>query len=349
MHIGNMLDTIVIRADADARIGSGHLMRCLTLAQGWYAKGGKIVIVTNCKDKNLVRHVAVANTPVAKIEQPHPNPMDLERTRGILKSHYGAWVVLDGYHFDSEYQERIKSLGHRLLVIDDMAHLEKYFADIILNQNIDAERLEYEVERGTRLLLGMRYVLLRPEFKAQTVSTSKNPETARKLLITLGGGDFDNQAAKVIKAVEAVKIDGLEVVLVVGPANIHLKQLQTMVQASAVSIHLEINTTRMAELMAWADIAITGGGATCWELAYLGLPALVIILAENQVAVANGLDERGAVINLGWHHDLTAPGIAEAIEYLLLNAVKRKKMAASGRKLVDGNGTERVLKYLMER
>jgi UDP-2,4-diacetamido-2,4,6-trideoxy-beta-L-altropyranose hydrolase len=323
-------------------------MRCLTLAKGWHAKGGKIVIATNCKDQNLTRHLAAANMPVAKIEHPHPNPMDWDLTSGILNSHPGAWVVLDGYHFDSEYQDRIKSGGHRLLAIDDAAHLDKYFADIILNQNINAEQLQYAVEQGARLLLGLRYVLLRPEFIEQSVSLPKSSETARKLLVTLGGGDFENQTLKVIKAVEAVKIDGLEVVIVVGPANPHLKQLQTLVKNSKIPIQLKVNTTRMAELMTWADMAVTGGGGTCWELACIGLPALVIVLAENQYAVANALDERGAVINLGWHHDLSIDKIVQALEYLLLNAAKRKKMAEISRKLVDGKGTERVLRYLIE-
>jgi UDP-2,4-diacetamido-2,4,6-trideoxy-beta-L-altropyranose hydrolase len=318
------------------------------LAQGWHAKGGNIVIATNCNDKNLRRHLAAIKTPITKIEHPHPRSMDWDLTSKILKSHPGAWVVLDGYHFDSKYQKRVKNLGHRLLAIDDSAHLHKYFADIILNQNINAGQLQYNVDQGTRLLLGLRYVLLRPEFKKQNVSVSKCSGTARKVLVTLGGGDVDNLTLKVIKAIEAVKIDGIETVAVAGPANPHLKQLQAFVQASRIPVHLKVDTTRMAELMAWADIAVTGGGTTCWELAYLGLPAIVIILAENQAAVANGLDERGAVTNLGWRHDLTQDRIAKAIEYLLLNSAKRKKMSAIGPKLVDGNGTQRVLKILRE-
>ena len=228
------------------------------------------------------------------------------------------------------------------------AHLDKYFADIILNQNINAERLHYEVEGSARLLLGLRYVLMRPEFKKQIGSVSKHGEIARKVLVTLGGGDLDNQTLKIIRAIERVNIDGLEVVVVVGPANPHLKQLQSQIRVSKIPIHLKINTTRMAELMVWADIAVTGGGTTCWELACLGLPALVVILAENQAAVANGLDERGSVVNLGWHHDLSPDRIAKAIESLLLDAAKRKKMSAVGRELVDGNGTERVVQILME-
>ena len=105
----------------------------------------------------------------------------------------------------------------------------------------------------------------------------------------------------------------------------------------------------MAELMTWADVAVTAGGGTCWELAFMGVPALVIILAENQRTVAEGLDERGAVINLGWHRDSSPVRIAQALENLLLNAAKREKMAEISRKLVDGKGTERVLSNLIQK
>ena len=343
-----MLNTLVVRTDADSKIGTGHLMRCFTLAQGWQARDGKVVIATNCHNGNLTRHLEAANLCIAAIEQPHPNPIDWDRTSEILNSNPGAWVVLDGYHFDSGYQNRIKNCGHRLLAIDDTAHLDKYFADIVLNQNINAERLNYNVEPRARLLLGLRYALLRPEFVKQSIEVLKTPKLACKILVTLGGGDFDNQTLKVIKAIEAVKINGLEAVVVVGFANPHLKQLQATIKDSSVPIHLKVNTTRMAELMTWADMAVTAGGSTCWELACMGLPALVIILAENQQAVAKGLEERGAVINLGWHHNLTPIKIAQALEGLLLNTVKREKMSEISRKLVDGKGTERVLNNLMQ-
>jgi UDP-2,4-diacetamido-2,4,6-trideoxy-beta-L-altropyranose hydrolase len=343
-----MLNTIVVRTDADSQIGTGHLMRCFSLAQGWQARGGKVVIATNCNNDNLTRHLEAANMPIAAIERPHPNPMDWDRTCEILKSHPDAWVVLDGYHFDAGYQGKIKSCGHRLMAIDDTAHLDKYFADIVLNQNINADRLNYTAEPRTRLLLGLRYVLLRPEFIEQSVTVPKSSKIARKLLVTLGGGDFDNQTLKVIKAIEEVKIDGLEAVIVVGPANPHLKQLQAIIKDSRVPIHLKVNTTHMAELMTWADMAVTAGGSTCWELACMGLPALVIILAENQQAVAKGLEEREAIINLGWHHNLSPVRIAKALENLLLNAARRGKMAEISRKLIDGKGTERVLSELIQ-
>jgi spore coat polysaccharide biosynthesis predicted glycosyltransferase SpsG len=235
-----------------------------------------------------------------------------------------------------------------LLVIDDTAHLNKYHADIILNQNINAEQLRYPVDRRTRLLLGLRYLLLRPEFAKQPVWVSESPENARRLLVTLGGADFDNQTMRVINAIEEINIDGLEAKIVVGPANRHLKELQTRVKRSKIPIQLKVNTSRMAVLMSWADLAITAGGSTCWELACIGLPALVIILTENQMAVAKGLHEKGAVTNLGWYHDLSTDQIAQAVEHLLLNAAKRKKMAAVSRKLVDGRGTARVLRNLIE-
>ena len=339
---------MIIRTDADSRIGIGHLMRCLTLAHGWQARGGKIVFATNCIERHLLLHLAAANVSVERIDDPHPNPKDWVRTSGILNSHPDAWVVLDGYHFDSTYQARIKRQNHKLLAIDDAAHLSEYHADIILNQNINAEQLQYPVERHTRLLLGLRYVLLRPEFVEKSVLISESPQDARRLLVTLGGADLNNQTMKVINAIDKINIDGLEAKIVVGPANPHLRELQSRAKGAKTPIQLEINSSQMANLMNWADLVITAGGGTCWELACMGRPALVIILAENQKAVANGLHEMGAVTNLGWYHDLSTGQIAQAVEHLLLNAAKRKKMAAISRQLVDGKGTARVLRNLIE-
>jgi UDP-2,4-diacetamido-2,4,6-trideoxy-beta-L-altropyranose hydrolase len=343
-----MIATLIIRTDADSSIGIGHLMRCLTLARGWQARGGQVVLITNCKEDILRRHLDGAGIPITPIEYPYPHPMDWARTYEVLKSHPDAWVVLDGYHFDSVYQSMISGCGHRLMAIDDSAHLDKYFAEIVLNQNIHADQLNYSVEPDTRLLLGLRYVLLRSEFVEQSKMIHNTSKVARKILVTLGGGDQTNKTLSVIKAIEMLKIKGLEAMIVVGPVNPHLGQLQTTINNSSVPIQLEVNTTRMAEWMSWADLSVTGGGSTCWELVSIGLPALVIIQAENQWGVANGLEEKGAVVNLGWHHELSIDRIAQALENLLLNVAKRKKMSEMSRMLVDGKGTERVISNLIE-
>ena len=341
-----MIPNLIIRTDANSQIGTGHLMRCLALAQSWRSRGGKVVFVTTCSHEDLLRQIRAEKIQIVRVEHAHPNPADWEQTHRILYSNSAAWVVLDGYHFDSGYQNKIKKIGSQLMVIDDMAHINKYYADIILNQNINAGRLNYNVESCTRLILGPQYALLRPEFTKRD-RMRPTAQVARKLLITLGGADPDNKTLKVMQAVQQTNIDDLEVVVVIGSANPNRQLLQSVGHASQIPFRLVVNTTEMAELMAWADLSISAGGSTCLELAHMGVPTLCVILAENQRLLAEGLSEAGAAINLGWYRDLRPLKIAHSLERLALAAGVREDMAQQGRNLVDGKGTERVLLALV--
>lgn len=342
-----MIPSLIIRTDANSHIGTGHLMRCLTLAQSWRSRGGKVVFVTTCSNEDLLGQLRAGKIQIVRVTHAHPNPADWEQTHRILDSNSAAWVVLDGYHFDSGYQKKIKKIGSQLMVIDDMAHIDKYYADIILNQNINAGRLNYSVESCTRLILGPQYALLRPEFTKRSDKMRPTPQVARKLLITLGGADPDNKTLKVMQAVQQTNIDDLEVVVVIGSANPYRQLLQSVGHASQIPFRLIFNTTEMAELMAWADLSISAGGSTCLELAHMGVPTLCVILAENQRLLVEGLAEAGAAINLGWYRDLPTLKIVQSLESLALAAGVREDMTQQGRNLVDGKGTERVLLALV--
>ncbi len=341
-----MIKQVIIRADATERTGTGHLMRCLALAQTLRAVGVDVTFISACKSKSLHQRILDEGFQVALLERPYPDPADWSATARVLQSHQNAWVVLDGYHFDASYQQSIKEAGHRLLVIDDTAHLNQYCCDILLNQNINAEQLHYAPDRDARLLFGPRYALLRPEFLNRTSWKRKTPDVARKLLVSLGGEDSDNQTLKVIQAVQLANVDGLEAIIVVGSANPHVKMLQTECRKSQAPIHLIHNALDMAELMSAADMAVSAGGSTCWELAFMGLPALVIILADNQRLVAEGLKEAGVALNLGWYESLSPLNISKALEKLAFGPDVREEMAGRGRKLVDGKGTKRVLREM---
>jgi spore coat polysaccharide biosynthesis predicted glycosyltransferase SpsG len=233
------------------------------------------------------------------------------------------------------------------LVIDDMAHLDHYEADIVLNQNINAENLSYSTASFTRRFLGNRFILLRPEFVDRLTIKRKSPKVASRLLVTLGGGDPDNLTLKVMQALEKINIDGFEALIVVGSTNPHLQQLQIESSRSKLSMQIIDNVHNMAEPMVWADFAVSAGGSTCWELAYMGVPALVITMADNQLAVVGGLEKAGVVVNLGWHHNLSPAKILRAVQNLAMDTDKRSQMKRCGRALADGNGTQRVLTGMM--
>jgi UDP-2,4-diacetamido-2,4,6-trideoxy-beta-L-altropyranose hydrolase len=341
-----MKESVIVRVDADTRIGTGHVMRCLALAQAWHDIGARVVCVTACRNEWLLLQLREAGFELHLLAHPYPHPVDWEITSQVLAAHSDAWVVLDGYHFDSAYQRRIKAAGHRLLAIDDTAHLDHYDADLVLNQNIHAEQLPYRRGSSTRLLLGTKYVLLRSEFQDWRGWQRDIPAKARKVLVTLGGSDYENDTLKVAGALRGMKVDGLEYVVVVGATNPHYPGLRSTVRRWKCAPRVVRNVSNMSELMAWADVAVSGAGSTCWELAFMGLPSIALVLAENQWPLSEGLDAMGVVINLGWGGDISPHDIAQALTRLLVAEDRRREMANRGRQLVDGLGSGRVLKHV---
>ncbi len=337
---------LLIRADASTNIGSGHVMRCLALSEAWQATGGRAVFMSHCQSDMLIQRMNLAGTDYIALGEPHPAPADLGQTLDCLEEQHADWLVLDGYHFDPAYQQAVRAAGYRLLVIDDMAHWPIYYADILLNQNLGAEKLKYNCGQDTTLLLGSRNVLLRQEFLSWRGWQREVPIMARKVLVTMGGGDPDNVTLKIIHALERVQVDGLETVVVVGNSNPHREALQMELRKVRSKIRLEYNGPNMPELMAWADVAITGGGSTCWELLFMGLPSLVLVLAENQRTIADNLDEAGLSINLGWHEDVGASRIAHVASRLVSSQELRRNMAWRGQAMIDGLGKNRVVREM---
>jgi len=339
---------LLIRADANAQIGIGHVMRCLALAQAWQDAGGHATFVMATEAAALEARLRSERMGIVYLSTLPGGAKDAIQTRQLARQKDASWVVVDGYHFGGDYQQTIKDSVLRLLFVDDNGHAEYYFADIVLNQNLHAHESMY-VNRGSypQLLLGSRYVLLRRDFLKWRGWKREIPEVARKILVTLGGGDPENQTLKVMQALQQVEVDGLEAVVVIGASNPHFRELQSTIRNSQFAIRLAQNVSDMPDLMAWADIAIAAGGSTVWELAFMGLPSLVLILADNQRPVANRLDSLGVSVNLGSHRKGSSAKITQAVTQLLEAPERRAEMAQQGRGLVDGRGVARVLESLI--
>lgn len=334
---------LIIRADASPWMGTGHLMRSLALAQAWQDQGGKVVFITACESSTLQQRLLNEGFQVVSLEKSHPDPCDWEYTSRILAEHPSSWVALDGYHFDSIYQRWIEQANHPFLVIDDMAHLDHYYASIVLNQNPYSKNLQYSSEPHTRLLLGTKYALLRREFWQWQGWQRPVPRVARKVLVTMGGSDPENVTLKVIQALQRLDINGIEARVIVGGSNPHYKILKSVVQSSQIPIHIAYNVADMASIMAWADVAISAGGGTLWELAFMRLPSLILTIAENQELIVAELDRTGAIVNLGWHGDISVMEISRRLHWLMWDVEARVKMTDLGRQLIDGIGPKRVI------
>ena len=344
---------LVVRADAGAHLGTGHLMRCLALAQAWIAEGGKVTFLSCCESPALRRRVTREGARFVPLAAAHPDPTDWQATLRLIRKLKPDWLVIDGYHFDPEYQKAARAAGVRVLVVDDMAHWPKCHADILLNQNLGAEKLQYHCDRDTELLLGTQYVLMRTEFLKWRGRQREIPREARKVLVTMGGSDPDNVSLKVVRALEHVPMDRLEVVVVLGASNPHGESLRAAIRSPEFKAHnhkvrLQSSSLNMPELMAWADVAVTAGGGTCWELAFMGVPSLVLALAANQRPTARALAARRAAKSLGTSERLSTTAVVRALVRLLQDASLREAMSGRGRRFVDGYGADRVLMTMLD-
>jgi UDP-2,4-diacetamido-2,4,6-trideoxy-beta-L-altropyranose hydrolase len=342
--------TVCFRADADARIGTGHLMRCLALAQALQDAGGTAVLLTACRLQDLNTRFIVEGTRVGSLSAAPGSDQDARETCAMARRLGAGWVVLDGYHFSGAFQRQVRRDGLRVLAIDDYGHAEHYAADLVLNQNLHAREGLYQARQPyTELLLGTRFALLRREFSKWHGWERKVPEMARKVLVTLGGSDPDGVTLKVVEALGKIRVPGLEAVVVVGGGNPWRSELEAAARRVDCTIDLRVNVTDMPGLMAWADVAVAAGGTTTWERALMGLPSLVIILADNQQELAEATEQAGLGRSLGWHERVSVPALAASLNEMLADASGRAAMARKGPELVDGLGAARIAASLAQR
>jgi len=330
---------LFIRADASSTIGTGHFMRCLALAQFWRDHQGQVTFVGQYPDA-LARRLEPEEISIHRIRAVHPDPADAEETLKLIPPH--APVVLDGYHFDEAYQHLMIREGRRVLVIDDTGHLEGYAGHALLNQNINAEDVIYNRAPDTRLL-GTSYVLLGRAFRRRRDERDRaQPDIAKNLLITMGGADPNNDTLRLLNALAATDGVDLSIRVVAGAANAHIPQLQEFCDRHDNRYELIIDTDDMSKLMAWAHIAVAASGSSCWELAYLGVPSILVSIASNQIAIGKGMESRGAVVYTGHSEDVDWSLVAESTLSLAHDSQRRNDLKTAAIALVDGKGVERV-------
>jgi UDP-2,4-diacetamido-2,4,6-trideoxy-beta-L-altropyranose hydrolase len=337
---------LLIRADAGVAIGTGHVMRCLALAQAWQDAGGRAVFAMAEWTPAVLERLRRENIQVTQFEV-SSLVSDAQQVMAFAEHHAASWVVVDGYRFDEDYHRTLKVAGLKVLLMDDLGRLSHYWADVVLNQNVHAEETSYRNrETYTRLLLGARYALLRREFTAQPVWQREIPDVARRVLVTMGGSDPDNATLRIVQAVRELAAEDIEVRVIVGGSNPHMESLERAVQSDRDRVQLLRDVTDMPQSMMWADLAVANAGTISWELCFFGLPAIVVDLAENQRLVAQGLDVRGAAVHVRSLIGLSAVEIAQHISLLLKNRAARTKLSEHARKLVDGKGTARTVLVL---
>lgn len=338
---------LLIRADANVAIGTGHVMRCLALAQAWQEAGGSVLFGAVETTPSLRRRLQAEGIEIKPLGAEPGGREDARATLKIVNAVRADWIVVDGYQFGANYQRAIKSSSCKLLFVDDNGHAADYCADVVLNQNAHAnESLYIKREPYTHLLLGPHYAMLRREFWACWEWQREIRETGTRVLIAMGGTDPESLTQRIIEALENVHELRLEVLAIVGGSNPHLAEIESVSARSRHSIRVARDATNMPSLMAWADMAISAAGSICWEFCALALPALLTAVASNQVAAADTLQRMGAAKIFSSGQAFCPEEFAREVTDLITSSSERRSLSQRARTLVDTRGAARVVDTL---
>ncbi len=337
-----MKPKLVIRADASGRMGTGHIMRCIALAQAWQDMGGEVSLLARELPAALADRVAREGIVLIA---PRLDHSDVDDT--CTAAAEADWVVIDGYQFDTVFADRVSSSAKHTLFVDDLGQLDHYAASLVLNQNITADSSTYANQAThTQLLLGGRYALLRREFRC--TATRRDAATPiERVLVTLGGSDPDNVTTKVIDAL--LLLPHIHAKVIVGAANPRREELARHCLQAGGRIELLPPVENMVPLMDEAQLAISAGGTSVLELASRGLPTLLIAIADNQLAICETMRDRGVMAYAGWHTDVSPAALALALDEFTSEAAipQRAQFIERGLELVDGQGAIRVAREML--
>lgn len=338
---------LLIRADASAEIGTGHIYRCLALAQGWQDCGGVAAFLTRDLPMTLGQRLKREGFQVWPLQAEIGTAEDAQETSIQARKLGASWVVLDGYRFDAAFQKVLKVAEVKTLLIDDEGSLGPYEVAAVLNQNPSARPEWYPQTYGRpALLLGTRYALLRREFLVQKSVRRREMGPAKLLVVSFGGADPAQLTEKVIEAIPSLKDSGLTIEVVVGGANLRSQEIARQITLLGPTVKLCQAVEDMGTVWSRADLALIAAGSTCWEICHAGVPGIVISAATNQLPLASHMESLGAAMNLGWHQEVGADQIVAGVRSLAADAERRWSMTQSAQRVVDGLGASRVAEHL---
>jgi UDP-2,4-diacetamido-2,4,6-trideoxy-beta-L-altropyranose hydrolase len=357
------MTSVAFRVDASHAIGTGHVFRCLTLAGALARRGATCRFVCRALPGALTGLIEAEGYKVHVLPAPVgeagsgdgyaawlgvDRERDAEETAAALADGVD-WLVVDHYALDEAWEARLRKVAPRLLVIDDLAD-RRHDCDILLDQQaVDAMADRYRglLADDCTALLGPRYALLRPDFaRRRQEGLRDRAAPVERLLVFFSGADTPNLGLRTIEALDSLAPGRLAVDVVVGLANPHAAVLAAAA-AGRPWLELHPGDSDMSALMARADLMIGGAGTTIWERCALGLPAIAVAMADNQLPGAVHVARTGAMLFLGDAAAADGPAIGAALRTLLASPWLRAHMAAQAAALVDGRGADRVAAIML--
>ncbi|HIC44401.1 MAG TPA: UDP-2,4-diacetamido-2,4,6-trideoxy-beta-L-altropyranose hydrolase [Sulfurimonas sp.] len=361
MTMYNQSILILIRTDASLKIGSGHVMRCLSLAEALRDSGAEVRFVCRAHPGNLNDVIGKKEFKVHELSAPDldegrehytevaedytrwfnvTQEQDATETLDVLNGERPDWLIIDHYGLDCDWENRLRPHVRKLMVIDDLAN-RQHDCDLLLDQNYFRDgqnRYNGLVPLTCTQMLGPQYALLRPEFAEARKKLRRRTGEIRCVFVFFGGTDPENFTGCALAALSTPELVHLEVDVVLGKTNPNRASIERQV-ATRPNTNLYVQVKNIAELMVRADLALGAGGATTWERLCLGLPSIVTILSENQRKFSETLDKAGLQICLGNAKELSVSDLKFAVLKRLKTVESNRKQSGQCLEVVDGKGT----------
>lgn len=336
--------SVIFRTDSSVTIGSGHVMRCLTLADVLRRRGADCLFICSEHEGNLFglirdRGFAVVGLPVLS-----DWASDAAQSKVSIGKTVVDWLIVDHYSLDARWEKEMRLLCHNLMVIDDLAD-RPHDCDLMLDQNYyrnQNQRYDGLIPEHCVSILGPAYVLLRQEFQVARQQLKLRDGTIQRILVFFGGSDPANQTQLALKALEQLQIPGISVDVVVGASNPNRDSIRTLCERlSGVTYHC--NVSNMAELIANADLGIGAGGSAMWERCFLGLPTITVVSADNQLLTTEDMAELGAIDYIGKSDSIAVDDYVRVIIDAMSNPQRLKQISDTALSVVTEESTFAVV------
>ncbi len=332
---------ILFRVDADPRIGGGHVMRCLTLAGEIARRGGENAFLVNDQAQATAPALARSGLRVFVVDS------SAEGAGAAARAAFpdGAdWVLFDSYAFDAAFERCFRGIARRVAVIDDLAD-RPHDCDLLIDSTLGREAEDYRAltPAGADILAGAPYAFLRPQFAARRAASMDRHmlrTPARRVIVSMGLTDLGAVTARVCAALAQLP-GNLRFDVVLGPAAPSKNAILALAKRDG-RFHAHIDPPDIADLMALADIAVGAGGTSSWERCCLGLPTVLVVLADNQRLIARRLAQAGAAIPVDLDAASCGEAVAACVASLCAKPEARRAMSVAAAAIVDGGGAERV-------
>jgi spore coat polysaccharide biosynthesis predicted glycosyltransferase SpsG len=335
---------VLFRVDAGPRLGWEPLWRCLTFAAALQRRRRPAYFLTQLEPATLAQNLKRGGNEWLPAASPAGGPGDLDETLAAVRKVQPAAVVVDSPEVGETYLDALRDTGTAVVSLDALA-ANRFPSHLVVNPLLGPGRESYEVRRGSQVLLGARYAVVRPEIRRIRPIRAQEPAQPFRALVALGDDDLHHQSGDLAKfLLNCPRVERVDVL--VRPYHPRLAEWQALAESNPERLDVVTEPAEVPLRISRCHLAVTAGNNWSLELACVGVPQLIVVQSEVHWPTAQRLEESGAATCLGWHGTISAGTVRQAASTLLSDPLERQAMSRCGRKLIDGRGPDRLVTAL---